>query len=58
MLYTCNHMKNQLHIIHPVVLQYTYIKIILNFVQFNTTYFSGGNIFRLINKSSLGHPVI
>jgi hypothetical protein len=44
-----------LHIIHPVVLQY--IKLMLNFVQSNTTYFSGGNMFRLTNKSSSGHPV-
>jgi hypothetical protein len=34
-----------------------FIKIMLNFVQSNTTYFSGGNMFRLTNKSSPGHPV-
>jgi hypothetical protein len=29
----------------------------LNFVQANTTYFSAGNMFRLINQTSSGHPV-
>jgi hypothetical protein len=31
------------------------IKIMLYFVQSNTTYVSGGNMFRLINKSPSGH---
>jgi hypothetical protein len=34
-----------------------YIKIMISFVQSNTTYFSGGNMFHLNNKSSSGHPV-
>jgi hypothetical protein len=34
-----------------------HIKIMFNFVQSNTTSFSAGNMFRLTNKSSSGHPV-